>query len=94
MNTVRWPTIVLGALLLMVQADLWWGKGNWPYVVRLNKQLDQQMAANQSAKARNARTAAEVNDLKEGLEMVEEKARFEMGMLRENEILVKVTPQR
>jgi cell division protein FtsB len=94
MNAVRWPTLVLGALLLMVQADLWWGKGNWPNVVSLHKQLDQQLATNQAAKARNARTAAEVNDLKEGLEMVEEKARFEMGMLRKDEILVKVVQQR
>ena len=94
MRTVRWPTIALSGLLLMVQADLWWGKGNWPHVVSLHKQLDAQLLANLNAKARNARTAAEVNDLKEGLEMVEEKARFEMGMLRRDEILVQVTQRR
>lgn len=94
MNTVRWPTLVLGGLLLLVQADLWWGKGNWPYVLGLQKQLEQQTLANQASSLRNARTAAEVNDLKEGLEMVEEKARSEMGMLRSDELLVKLTPQR
>lgn len=94
MNAVRWPTLLLTALLLLVQADLWWGKGNWPYVVGLNKELQLQLVANDAARKRNARTAAEVNDLKEGLEMVEEKARFEMGMLRENEILVELPPRR
>ena len=94
MHAVRWPTVVMGALLLVVQGDLWWGKGNWPYVVGLHKQLDQQVAANDMARLRNSRTAAEVNDLKEGLEMVEEKARSEMGMLRSDEILVQLTAQR
>ncbi len=88
---VRWSTLVLSALLLVVQADLWFGKGNWPYVVSLRMQLDKQRLANDAARARNARMAAEVSDLKEGLEMVEEKARAELGMLRPDEILVQVT---
>jgi cell division protein FtsB len=53
--------------------------------------LDAQLVANQEARARNARLAAEVSDLKEGLEMVEEKARAELGMVRPDEILVQVT---
>ena len=84
----------LGALLALVQADLWFGKGNWPYVMSLRTQLATQQAANVAAKARNARVAAEVSDLKEGLEMVEEKARAELGMVRENEILIQVSQRR
>jgi cell division protein FtsB len=91
---MRWATLVLGALLALVQADLWFGKGNWPYVMSLRTQLAEQQAANVAAKARNARVAAEVSDLKEGLEMVEEKARAELGMVREHEILVQVTQRR
>ncbi len=91
---MRWSTVGLAALLLAVQADLWFGKGNWPYVVSLQRQLDEQLAANERAKARNARAAAEVADLKEGLEMVEEKARAELGMVRPDEILVQVTARR
>jgi cell division protein FtsB len=77
--------------LLAVQADLWFGKGNMPYVMSLRKQVDAQREANMTARERNARVTAEVSDLKEGLEMVEEKARAELGMVRPDEILVQVT---
>jgi cell division protein FtsB len=60
-------------------------------VAGLNKELATQLSANRDARARNARLAAEVSDLKEGLEMVEEKARAELGMVRPDEILVQVT---
>ena len=88
---MRWAAPLIAALLLLVQADLWWGKGNMPYVMSLRKQLAEQRAANLQAKARNARVQAEVSDLKEGLEMVEEKARAELGMVKPDEILVQVT---
>lgn len=91
---MRWVTLALAALILVVQADLWLGKGSLPYVWSLQRELDQQLAANQAARERNARTAAEVTDLKEGLEMVEDKARSELGMLRPDEILVQVTKPR
>ena len=91
---MRWATVVIAALLLVVQGDLWFGKGNMPYVMSLRKQLVAQRAANVQARERNERVAAEVVDLKEGLEMVEEKARAELGMVRPNEILVQVTARR
>ena len=90
----RWTTVALAAGLLVVQADLWFGKGNMPYVMSLRKQVDAQRTANVGARERNARVAAEVSDLKEGLEMVEEKARAELGMVRPDEILVQVTVRR
>jgi len=77
-----------------VHADLWFGKGNMPYVMSLRKQLDAQRATNEAARERNARVAAEVSDLKEGLEMVEEKARSELGMVKPDEILVQVSTRR
>lgn len=88
---MRWATLILLALLTAVQADLWVGKGNMPYVMSLKKQLVAQVQVNQAATERNARVAAEVVDLREGTEMVEEKARAELGMLRPDEILVQVT---
>ena len=91
---MRWTTIVIAALLLLVQADLWFGKGNLPYVMTLRKQLALQRDANEQARARNARVAAEVVDLREGLEMVEEKARAELGMVKPNEILVQVSSRK
>ena len=90
---MRWPLLVVGALLVLVQADLWFGKGNWPYVMSLQAQLDQQLLANEQARARNDRLAAEVEDLKDGLEMVEDKARAELGMVKPDEILVQVLPR-
>ena len=91
---MKWTPLVLAALWVVVQGDLWFGKGNMPYVWGLQKQLDTQRQANTAARERNASVAAEVNDLKEGLEMVEEKARSELGMVRPDEILVQVTAKR
>ncbi|MDQ2778113.1 MAG: cell division protein FtsB [Pseudomonadota bacterium] len=88
---MRWATVVLVALLVAVQADLWLGKGNMPYVMSLKKQLEAQTEVNKAAAERNARVTAEVTDLREGQEMIEEKARAELGMLRPDEILVQVT---
>jgi cell division protein FtsB len=84
----------LGALLLVVQADLWFGKGNLPYVMSLHEQLAEQRAANAQLRERNSRVAAEVGDLRDGLEMVEEKARSELGMVRPDEIFVQLNPAR
>ncbi|MDO9092984.1 MAG: cell division protein FtsB [Rubrivivax sp.] len=88
---MKWAPLILVGLLVVVQGDLWFGKGNLPYVWGLQKQLVQQQQANVAARERNARVVAEVSDLKEGLEMVEEKARSELGMVRPDEILVQVT---
>ena len=57
----RWVTLALAALIVVVQADLWFGKGSLPYVWSLQRDLDQQLAANRAASERNARTAAEVS---------------------------------
>ena len=91
---MRWLTLTLGVLLLATQASLWLGKGSLPHVWSLQRSLDAQTARNETLKERNARVSAEVNDLREGLEMVEEKARSELGMLRPNEVLVQMTKRR
>ena len=91
---MSWVTYLLSALLVVVQADLWFGKGNLPYVASLRKELLQQQQLNVQAHERNERVAAEVADLKVGDEIVEEKARAELGMVRGDEILVRVAPAR
>ena len=91
---MKWTPLILIALLVAVQGDLWFGKGNVRYVSGLEKQLLEQRQANAAARERNARVAAEVGDLKDGLEMVEEKARTELGMVRPDEILVQVTAKK
>ena len=91
----RWLTPLLIALIAMVHAELWFGKGGVPRMLELRSRLAEQQAANQADRARNAQLVAEVSDLKEGLEMVEEKARFDLGMVKPDEILVQLsTPKR
>ena len=91
---MRFVTLALVALLALVHAELWFGKGGVPRMVELQGKLEAQQAANEAARQRNERLAAEVSDLKEGLEMVEEKARFELGMVKPDEIFVQLsTPQ-
>ena len=92
---MRYISLALIALLGLVHAELWFGKGGVPRVIDLRGKLAEQQATNEAGKARNAQLVAEVSDLKEGLEMVEEKARFELGMVKPDEILVQVsTPRR
>lgn len=78
------------ALLVILHAQLWFGRGSVPSVSRMAEQLNAQKQKNEQAQLANNRLAAEVRDLKEGLEMVEEKARLELGMVKPNEIYVQV----
>lgn len=91
---MRFVTIALLALLALVHVELWFGKGGVPRVVELQRKLDAQRVENDSSRQRNERMLAEVRDLKEGLEMVEEKARFELGMVRSDEIYVQISRPR
>ena len=78
------------ALLLVLHAQLWFGRGSLPNVAKLSAQLAAQKQANAKAAQANARLNAEIHDLKEGLEIVEEKARSELGMVKANEIYVQI----
>ncbi|MDO9144566.1 FtsB family cell division protein [Rhodoferax sp.] len=80
--------LALIALLVILHAQLWSGRGSIPNVAQLQAQLKTQAQLNQQAVQANQQLAAEVRDLKEGLEMVEEKARMELGMIKVNEIYV------
>ncbi|MBI5925587.1 MAG: cell division protein FtsB [Aquabacterium sp.] len=88
---MRMATIFLLALLAVVQAELWFGKGGVPRVMALRAQVQTQQRANTEAQTRNEQLSAEVRDLQEGLEMVEEKARTELGMVKPDEIYVQLT---
>jgi cell division protein FtsB len=93
MNLLRrlpYSTLALLALLVFVQAQLWVGSSGKPYTMRLQLELDKQTALNDQARARNEQLVAEVRDLRGGLEMVEERARWELGMVKPDEILVQV----
>ena len=85
---MRFVRLALITLLVLVHAQLWFGDSGVPRVLDLQRQLDAQLATNETARHRNEQLAAEVIDLKEGLEMVEEKARYDLGMVKPDEILV------
>jgi cell division protein FtsB len=80
----------LVALLLVVHAQLWFGRGSVGSVAQMQQKLDAQKASNVQAQQANERLASELRDLKEGLDMVEEKARMELGMVKPNEIFVQI----
>jgi cell division protein FtsB len=80
--------LALLALLAVLHAQLWIGRGSVRHVAELNAQLEAQRQKNEAARQANERLAAEVRDLREGMEMVETMARAELGMVRPNEILV------
>lgn len=87
---MRLILIGLTALLLLIQFPLWLGKGGWLRVWELDKQVETAHRRNDELKARNAKLSSEVQDLKQGTGAVEERARFELGMIKENEVFVQV----
>lgn len=85
---------VLLGLLLVLQAQLWLGRGSLPEVNAMRQQLAALQADNTAAQRRNDQIASEVRDLEEGLDMVEELARMELGMVKPNEIFVQIAQPR
>ncbi len=87
---MRAVTLILIVLLLLLQYPLWLGKGSWLKVWDLNRQLEAQQQANQQTQARNALLDAEVRDLKQGTEAIEERARSELGMIKRDEVFFQI----
>jgi cell division protein FtsB len=78
--------LVLMALIALIQYPLWVGKGSWLRVLEVDQQMQAQREVNQRLQVRNAVLDAEVRDLKQGLDAIEERARSELGMIRQDEI--------
>ena len=87
---MRLLAIVLAALVLLIQYPLWLGKGGALRVWEMERQIEVQRESNSKLQVRNAALDAEVRDLKQGLEAVEERARSELGMIRKDEIFFQV----
>ena len=82
---MRTLAIILGALILLIQYPLWFGKGGWLRAWEVDRQVSTQKAKNGELESRNAHLAAEVRDLKTGTEAIEERAREELGLVRPDE---------
>ncbi|GGC17513.1 cell division protein FtsB [Oxalicibacterium flavum] len=87
---MRLIILCLAVLLVLIQYPLWLGKGGWLRVWDLDRQVTEAERKNDELRARNAKLASEVQDLKEGTGAVEERARYELGMIKENEIFVQI----
>ncbi len=85
----------LAALIVVLQYPLWFGKGGWLRVRELDRQVASQQAVNAGLKARNDALDAEVRDLKQRLDAIEEHARVDLGMIRKDEVFYQiVSPSR
>jgi cell division protein FtsB len=87
---LKWLTALLVALIVLIQYPLWLGKGSWLRVWEADQQLAGQRESNNKLKARNAALDAEVRDLKQGLDAIEERARSELGMVKQDEVFFQV----
>jgi cell division protein FtsB len=87
---MRWLAIALALLILALQYPMWLGKGGWLQVREYDRQLAAQREANAKLKMRNDALDADVRDLKTGSEAIEERARAELGMIRQDEVFFQI----
>ena len=86
--------VALAALIVLIQAPLWLGKGGWLRAWQVESDLAKQKAKNAQLETRNAALAAEVRDLKQGSEAIEERARYELGLIRGDEVFFQIVPDK
>jgi cell division protein FtsB len=91
---VKFVTLALVALIALLQHPLWLGKGSWLRVWEVDQQVRAQRETNQKLALRNAALDAEVRDLKQGLDAIEERARSELGMIKRDEIFFQILDER
>ena len=83
---MKWLSLGLAGVLMLIQYPLWLGKGGWLRVWDVDHQIQAQRESNTLLKVRNTALDAEVRDLKQGFEAIEERARSELGMIRQDEM--------
>ncbi|HTI46758.1 MAG TPA: cell division protein FtsB [Casimicrobiaceae bacterium] len=89
---MKWLALFFAALIVALQYPMWLGKGGWLQVRQYDRQLAEQRAQNETLKARNEALDAEVRDLKTGYDAIEERARNELGMIRQDEVFFQLQP--
>lgn len=87
---MRFLALALVLLIALIQNPLWFGKGGWLRVWELDRQVDAQSDANTQLAARNAALDAEVLDLKQGYDAIEERARSDLGMVKQDELFFQI----
>jgi cell division protein FtsB len=89
---MRWLTPLLVILIVLLQYPLWLGEGGWFKVWGHGGEVREQQALNGQLRIRNETLAAEVMDLKQARDAIEERARSELGMIRPDELFLRVVP--
>ena len=87
---MRWLTLLLVVAIAALQYPLWLGKGSWLKVWEVDEKIAKQNKVNADLRARNQSLDAEVRDLKQGYDAIEERARSELGMIKNNEVFYQV----
>ncbi|MDD2740796.1 MAG: cell division protein FtsB [Rhodocyclaceae bacterium] len=87
---MRWLTVALLVFIGLIQYPLWLGKGGWLRVWEYDRQLEQQKEVTKGLEIRNAGLDAEVRDLKQGYDAIEERARFDLGMIKQDESFIQI----
>ncbi len=91
---MKYLTLALAGLIVLLQYPMWLGKGGWLRVGETDGLVGSQYETNRKLRVRNGALDAEVRDLKQGLDAVEERARSELGMIRQDEIFFQVMDER
>lgn len=89
---MRWLAAILIALIATLQYPMWLGKGGWISVRELDRQIAAQRTVNAKLKQRNSALDADVRDLKTGSEAIEERARADLGMVKQDEVFFQLQP--
>lgn len=89
---MRWLTPLLIALIVLLQYPLWFGEGGWLKLWSRGGEVARQQELNGKLRVRNETISAEVRDLKEARDAIEERARGELGMIRTDEVFVRIVP--
>lgn len=90
---MKWISVILSILLLILQYKLWVGQGSFAEVSRLEQAIEKQKTANARLRERSAALDAEVQDLKKGVEAIEERARSELGMIKQGETFFQIVDE-
>ena len=91
---MRTVLVILVVILVLLQMKMWFGEGGYRDVQRLEQRVEEQAKENEALAQRNRQLQADVEDLRQGLEAVEERARSELGMIKEDEEFYQVVPGR
>jgi len=89
---MRVVSIILLIFLIMLQYRLWFGKNSVPDYLALKEEVNRQSADNEKLKQRNKILYADIDDLKSGVEAIEERARNELGLIKEGETFFRIIP--